>query len=160
MSNKVTIDAISYWLPENKLTNADINLNHPEWSIDKISQKTGISERGISKENEFTSDIAVKVSNLLFDEYNINKKDIDFLILCTQSPDYLLPTTACIIQDRLGLSKDIGALDFNLGCSGYIYGLSLAKGLILSGSAKNVLFITAEMYSKYINVNDKSCLKS
>jgi 3-oxoacyl-[acyl-carrier-protein] synthase-3 len=156
MKNKVTIDAISYWLPEVKLTNSDINLKHPDWSIDKISEKTGIHERRISDENQFTSDIAVKVANKLFNEYKINKSDIDFLILCTQSPDYLLPTTACIVQDRLGLSKSIGAFDFNLGCSGYVYGLSIAKGLILSGSAKNVLFITAEMYSKYINENDKS----
>lgn len=156
MKNKVTIDAISYWLPEVKLTNSDINLKHPDWSIDKISEKTGIHERRISDENQFTSDIAVKVANKLFNDYKINKSDIDFLILCTQSPDYLLPTTACIVQDRLGLSKSIGAFDFNLGCSGYVYGLSIAKGLILSGSANNVLFITAEMYSKYINENDKS----
>ena len=156
MNNKVTIDAISYWLPEVKLTNSDINLKHPDWSIDKISEKTGIHERRISDENQFTSDIAVKVANKLFNDYKINKSDIDFLILCTQSPDYLLPTTACIVQDRLGLTKSIGAFDFNLGCSGYVYGLSIAKGLILSGSANNVLFITAEMYSKYINENDKS----
>jgi 3-oxoacyl-[acyl-carrier-protein] synthase-3 len=156
MKNKVTIDAISYWLPEVKLTNSDINLKHPDWSIDKISEKTGIHERRISDENQFTSDIAVKVANKLFNDYKINKSEIDFLILCTQSPDYLLPTTACIVQDRLGLSKSIGAFDFNLGCSGYVYGLSIAKGLILSGSANNVLFITAEMYSKYINENDKS----
>jgi 3-oxoacyl-[acyl-carrier-protein] synthase-3 len=156
MKNKVTIDAISYWLPEVKLTNSDINHKHPDWSIDKISEKTGIHERRISDENQFTSDIAVNVANKLINDYKINKSNIDFLILCTQSPDYLLPTTACVVQDRLGLSKSIGAFDFNLGCSGYVYGLSIAKGLILSGSAKNVLFITAEMYSKYINENDKS----
>jgi 3-oxoacyl-[acyl-carrier-protein] synthase-3 len=158
MKNKVTIDAISYWLPVNKLSNLSINLSHPDWSIDKISEKTGILERGISESNEFTSDIAVKASIKLFEEYSIDKNIIDFIILCTQSPDYFLPTTACIVQDRLGLSKNVGALDFNLGCSGYVYGLSLAKGLILSGSAKNILFITAEMYSKFINKNDKSNL--
>jgi 3-oxoacyl-[acyl-carrier-protein] synthase-3 len=158
MIKKATIDAISYWLPENKLTNSNINLLHPEWSIDKISAKTGIVERGTCAKTEFTSDIAVNASLNLFKEYDIDKNEIDFLILCTQSPDYLLPTTACIIQDKLKLPKNIGALDFNLGCSGFVYGLSIAKGLILSGSAKNILFITAEMYTKYINENDKSNL--
>ena len=76
-------------------------------------------------------------------------------MLCTQSPDYFLPTTACIVQDKLGLPKSIGALDFNLGCSGYIYGLSLARALVVSGTAKNVLLITAETYTKYIHPKDK-----
>jgi 3-oxoacyl-[acyl-carrier-protein] synthase-3 len=158
MTRKATIEAISYWIPEKKLTNSSINLKHPDWSIDKISAKTGIIERGLCSPTEFTSDIAVNAALKLFKEFKIEKKEIDFLILCTQSPDYLLPTTACIIQDKLGLSKNIGALDFNLGCSGFVYGLSIAKGLILSGSAKNILFITAEMYTKYINENDKSNL--
>jgi 3-oxoacyl-[acyl-carrier-protein] synthase-3 len=156
MINKATIDAISYWIPESKLTNEKINSNHPEWSINKIADKTGIQERGVCGPNQFTSDIAVNAANSLFEEYNLDKNSIDFLLLCTQSPDYLLPTTACIIQDKLGLSNNIGALDFNLGCSGFVYGLSIAKGLLLSGSAKNILFITAEMYTKYINENDKS----
>ena len=78
------------------------------------------------------------------------------MLLCTQSPDYFLPTTACILQERLNLLNSCGALDFNLGCSGYIYGLSLAKGLIESDQAKNVLLITAETYSKYIRQDDKS----
>lgn len=151
-----TIDAISYWLPEKVLSNSTINKLHPEWSIDKISQKTGILERHLTDENEFTSDISVKAALNLFNEYNISKDSIDFIILCTQSPDYLLPTTACIVQKKLNLSKNIGAFDINLGCSGYVYGLSIAKGLILSGSAKNILFITAEMYTKFLNKYDKS----
>ena len=76
---------------------------------------------------------------------------IDFLLFCTQTPDYPLPTTACLIQDRIGLPTHCGALDFNLGCSGYVYGLSLADGLIRSGAAKRILFITAETYSKMID---------
>ena len=73
-----------------------------------------------------------------------------------QSPDYPLPTTACLLQDRLGLPTAIGALDFNLGCSGFVYGLSLADGLIQSGAAQRVLLITAETYSKYIHPTDRS----
>ena len=83
-------------------------------------------------------------------------ESIDYLLLCTQSPDYFLPTTACLIQDRLGIPNTAGALDFNLGCSGYIYGLGLAEGLISTGQASNVLLLTAETYSKFLHPCDRS----
>lgn len=150
------IVAVSTYLPEGVLTNERINERFPEWSVDKISSKTGIYNRRIAGENEFVSDMAIKAAETLFVEHNIDRAQIDFLLLCTQSPDYFLPTTACIIQDKLGLPTQCGALDFNLGCSGFVYGLSLAKGLISSESAKNVVLITSETYSKYINKNDKS----
>ena len=81
---------------------------------------------------------------------------IDFLLLCTQTPDYPLPTTACLMQERLGLPTSVGALDFNLGCSGFVYGLALAEGLIRADAARRVLLITAETYSKYIHPDDRS----
>jgi 3-oxoacyl-[acyl-carrier-protein] synthase-3 len=153
---KAFIKAVSYYLPKNKLTNEDISLLFPEWDVNKISSKTGIHTRRISSEFEFSSDLALNAGNKLFFDNNIDKNSIDFLLLCTQSPDYFLPTTACILQDKLGLKTTIGALDFNLGCSGYIYGLGLAKGLISAGLAKNVLLITSETYSKFIHSKDKS----
>lgn len=153
---KVYLKALSYYLPERVLTNEELNQEYPEWGIDKIMNKTGIRNRRISENDEFASDMAIKVANQLFEEYSINSNSIDFILYCTQSPDYLLPTTACIIQDKLGIPKSSGALDFNLGCSGYVYGLALAKGLVISGIARNILFITSETYSKYINSSDKS----
>lgn len=150
------ISAISYYLPENIVTNDDINQAHPEWSIEKIQAKTGIFKRHIAGKDEFASDMAVKAAHQLFTDYDIKPREIDFLLYCTQSPDYFLPTTACILQERLGLPTTTGALDFNLGCSGYVYGLGLAKGLISSGIARNILLITAETYSKFINEGDKS----
>lgn len=153
---KTYIKSISYYLPEKTLDNITINRDHPEWSIDKISAKTGIINRHIANTDEFASDMAIKAANKLFSEYNIDPKNIDFLLYCTQSPDYFLPTTACILQEKLGMPVDSGAMDFNLGCSGFVYGLSIAKGLILSGAAKNILLITSETYSKFIHSNDKS----
>lgn len=150
------INDIEYYLPENKLTNQDINKSHPEWSADKISQKTGIDVRYLSDENELSSDLAVKAANKLFQYTTIERGSIDYIILCTQSPDYLLPTTACILQDRLSLSTNIGATDINLGCSGFIYGIGLAHGLIQSKQANNILFLTADTYSKFIEPDDKS----
>jgi 3-oxoacyl-[acyl-carrier-protein] synthase-3 len=151
------INHISYYLPKLSLDNAQISSEHPEWSIEKIASKTGIHNRHISSNEEFSSDMAVDACNILFSEFSeIKKEDIDYLILCTQSPDYFLPSTSCIIQDKLGLQKHVGAIDVNQGCSGFIYSLGLAKGLICSGQAKNILVVTSETYSKFINASDKS----
>lgn len=149
------INYISYYLPEKIRTNVDISLRHPEWSIEKISQKVGIEQRHIASEGETAGDLAFQASCNLFDEYSVKREKIDFVILCTQSPDYMLPSTACILQNRLGLSKKCGSFDFNLGCSGYVYGLGIAKGLVVSGQAKNVLLLTGETYTKYISDEDK-----
>ena len=154
---KSYLNAIEFYVPKTELSNLILSNSHPEWSVDKISKKTGINIRHIASDNISSSDLAYEACINLFQKNNIDSNSIDFLILCTQSPDYLLPTTACILQDRLGLSKNIGAFDFNLGCSGYVYGLGIADGLIKSKQAKNIVLVTAETYSKYINQRDKSC---
>ena len=97
--------------------------------------------------------MAVQSSEKIFENYDRNK--VDFILFCTQSPEYFLPTTACILQDRLGLRKNVGAIDFNLGCSGFVYGLAFAKGLIAAGIAKSILLVTSETYTKHIHPDDK-----
>ncbi|OCL82733.1 ketoacyl-ACP synthase III [Arcobacter porcinus] len=149
------IKAQAYYLPEKIITNEDLIKEFPDWTVEKVANKIGIDSRHIADENESIGDMAYKASQKLFKDYNIDKSEIDFILLCTQTPDYFLPTTACIIQSRLGLSINCGALDFNLGCSGYVYGLSLAKGLISGNMAKNVLLITSEAYSKHMHIKDK-----
>ena len=150
------IKAISYYLPERVLTNEELVEEFPEWSVDKVAQKVGVDSRHLAGENETAGDMAEKAACRLFDEYNIAPQSIDFLMLCTQSPDYFLPSTACVLQDRLGLPTTTGAFDYNLGCSGCIYGMAMAKGLIAAGIAKNVLLLTAETYNKYLHPDDKS----
>lgn len=142
---KAYINNIAYYLPHN------VEDNPPG----RLRKKTGIESRHICAKDEIASDLAIKAAQKIFAS-GVNRSQVEMIMLCTQSPDYFLPTTACILQDKLGLSKHCGALDFNLGCSGYIYGLSLAKGLIESGQVKNVLLLTAETYSKYINEKDHS----
>lgn len=149
------IKAISYYLPDTVLSNEELIKAFPEWTVDKIANKVGIKERHVASKEETVSDLAVNAALRLFEETGIERNDIDFVLLCTQSPDYFLPSTACVVQERLGLSTHTGALDFNLGCSGYIYGLSLAKGLIAGGIAKNVLLLTAETYTKHLHPRDK-----
>ena len=149
------IKAISYYLPQEVLSNEDISRNFPEWSTEKIAQKVGIKERHIAGKNETAGDMAFQAAEKLFSEHHIDRRDIDFIILCTQSPDYFLPSTSCVLQNKLGLRTNIGAFDFNLGCSGYIYGLAVSKGLIVAGIAENVLLLTSESYTKYLHPLDK-----
>lgn len=152
---KAYIKGIAYYLPDTVLTNEELVKQFPEWTVDKISKKVGISERHVTTEDETAGDMAVKAAEKLFAEKGFDRSVIDFVLLCTQSPDYHLPSTSCIIQDKLGLSTRCGAFDFNLGCSGYEYGLAVAKGLVVSGIAKNILLLTAETYTKYIHPQDK-----
>lgn len=149
------INYISSYLPKNVRTNEDIANRHPEWSVEKISLKVGIEQRHLAGEDETAGDMAYLAAEKLINDNKLNREEIDYVILCTQSPDYLLPSTACILQHRLGLPKHCGAFDFNLGCSGYVYGLGIAKGFILSGQAQRVLLLTAETYNKYISDEDK-----
>jgi len=150
----IHLAAIEYYLPETILTNEDISKEFPEWSAEKIKAKIGVDSRHVSGPSETALDLAYKASEKLFETYD--RDTIDFILFCTQSPEYFLPTTACILQDRLGLRKSIGALDFNLGCSGFVYGLTMAKGLIATGIAQRILLVTAETYTKFIDKNDKS----
>ena len=150
------LEDIAIYLPDQVLNNEQLASIYPEWPAEKILEKTGINKRRIAGEFQTAGDMAHEAALNLFNQKKISAKDVDFIILCTQAPDYILPSTACILQDRLGIAREAGALDINLGCSGFVYGLSLAKGLIETGSAKCVLLLTSDTYSKYIHPMDKS----
>lgn len=152
---KAFIKALNYFVPEGTLSNETLVAEFPEWSVEKIAAKVGIRSRHVAGAGETASDLAVCAAEKLFAEAPELRERVDFVLFCTQSPDYFLPTSACVIQKRLGLSTSCGALDFNLGCSGYVYGLSLAKGLVCGGVAKNVLLLTGETYSKHLHPRDK-----
>lgn len=150
------ITAIEYHLPEHTVSTDDLSVEFPEWSVEKIDQKTGIHDRHIAAPGECASDLAFVAAQKLFSSGACTADQVDYVLLCTQSPDYFLPTTACLLQHRLGIPTKAGALDFNLGCSGFVYGLGLAEGLIASEQARRVLLLTAETYSKFIHPRDKS----
>lgn len=152
----IGIKAIEYVLPEKILTNEDLSILYGDWTTEKILAKTGIEFRHVVSGEECASDLAERAAQKLFASGIVLPKDIDFILLATQSPDYQLPTTACLLQERLEISQSAGALDFNLGCSAYIYGLAVAKSLIHTGIAKNILLIMAETYTKHIHPLDKS----
>ena len=158
MAQRAAIKAVRSFLPENKLTNEDLAEQFGDWHASQILSKTGVSVRGIAAADECASDLGVAAAKRLFAEGICAPEEIDFLIFCTQSPDYFTPTTACVMQDRLGLRTSCGAVDINQGCSGFIYGLALAKSLVEAGTAGTVLLVTADTYMKFINRRDRSLL--
>jgi 3-oxoacyl-[acyl-carrier-protein] synthase III len=150
------VKAVEYHLPAEVLSNAALAEAFGDWTAEKIFEKTGILERRVVSSHETASDLGVRAAERLLEKLGGIHHEIDFLIFCTQAPDHFLPSSACLIQHRLGLPIGCGALDINLGCSGFVYGLALAKGMIESGVRKNVLLITADTYTKFIHPNDRS----
>jgi 3-oxoacyl-[acyl-carrier-protein] synthase-3 len=131
--------------------------DNPMWNLEDITEKTGIKTRHLASDNETALDLAVLAAQKLFNEKNIDPLLIDGLIFVTQSPDYILPTTACILQNQLNLKTNLMGFDINLGCSGFVYGLATSISLIESGMAKNMLLICADTYTKYIRRDDRTC---
>jgi len=158
MTQRAAIKAITSFLPEQKLTNEQLAEQFGDWHASQILSKTGVAVRGVAGANECASDLGVKAARRLFESGACRAEEIDFLIFCTQSPDYFTPTTACVMQANLGLRTSCGAIDINQGCSGYIYGLALAKSLVEAGTAQTVLLVTADTYTKFINRRDRSLL--
>src|SRR6266850_1445079 len=156
MNQRAAIKAINSFLPHGKLTNEQLAEEFGDRHASHIFSKTGVAVRGIAAADECASDLGVAAAKRLFASGVCAPEQIDFLIFCTQSPDYFTPTTACMMQDRLGLQTSCGAIDLNQGCSGYVYGLALAKSLVEAKTARNVLLVTADTYTKLINRWDRS----
>jgi 3-oxoacyl-[acyl-carrier-protein] synthase III len=149
------IEAIEYYIPSRTVTNADLADFHPEWQMDQVELKTGVESRQWCGPDETALDLAEGACGKLFDRTDFDKTQIDAILFCTQSPDHIMPPNACLLQHRLGLRKTVAAFDYTLACSGFIYGLYLARALVLSGSAQHVLLVTSETYSKWIHPDDR-----
>jgi 3-oxoacyl-[acyl-carrier-protein] synthase-3 len=153
---QAAIRAIEYYLPERVLSNVELAAVSEHWTAEKIAAKTGIVERRIAGSHQSATDLAYEATRRLFDSGACSADEVDYVLLCTQSPDYFLPSSACLLHERLHLRRSAGAVDFNLGCSGFVYGLGLAKGLIETGQAENVVLITSDTYTKYLRQDDLS----
>jgi 3-oxoacyl-[acyl-carrier-protein] synthase-3 len=153
---KFTISKISYSLPSSSENLEDLKLANPDWDISKIYKKTGINSRWIAEENQTASDLALIAANKMFEIIPNKKKEIDLLIFVSQTPDYFLPTTACVLQSRIGLDKKVMAFDINLGCSGFVYGLSVISAFFENGAINKALLICADTYTKFISKNDRT----
>ncbi len=149
------ISALDYYLPEKKITNEYL---HTQCGIDSdfLDNKIGIKERRAAAKDEKTSDLAVNAGLKLLSGSVVDKNDIDFLLICTQNPDYRIPGIAGIVQHRLGLSKNCFAFDVNLACSGFVYSLAIAGNFLISKMSKHALVITADEYTKTIDYKDRA----
>lgn len=153
---QVRILGIAGHLPERIETNEDLGRENPDWNMERIAGKTGIKARRIAAPDETAADLGYQAAVQLLNRQLVPRDEIDYLIVGSQTPDYLLPSDACLLQHRLGLEKHLGSFDYRLGCSGFLCGLQLAKALVATGAARNVLLITADTYSKLIHPRDRT----
>ncbi|HBQ76628.1 MULTISPECIES: ketoacyl-ACP synthase III [unclassified Exiguobacterium] len=154
ITSRARITAIGSYVPNRIMTNHDLEKlveTNDEW----ILQRTGIKERRIADQNESTSDLAYQAAMNLKQRYNKDFQDVDMIILCTMTPDFTTPSTASLVQAKLGI-KNAGAIDLNAACAGFTYGLHLANGLISSGLHKKILVIGAETLSKITDYADRN----
>lgn len=152
--SKARITAIGSYVPEKRLTNKDLEKmveTNDEW----IVKRTGIKERRISHEEEFTSDIGYKAVKDLMERYDKSVEDVDMIIVCTFTPDFNTPSVASLVQAKLGI-KNTGAIDLNAACAGFTYGLHVANGLVTSGLNKKILVIGADTLSKLMDYEDRA----
>jgi 3-oxoacyl-[acyl-carrier-protein] synthase-3 len=147
---------IEYHLPEKTVENSYFAENFPEWDVTKTAGKTGVSQRKIAAADETAYDLSLKAVKKLLSKHPGLQDQIDAIVYCTQSADYIMPGNSFLLQRDLGIKRNILAFDFNLACSGYLYGLLMSSSLMKTGMCKNILFVTADTYSKYIDENDRS----
>jgi 3-oxoacyl-[acyl-carrier-protein] synthase-3 len=151
----VKISAISYYLPDKQYTNTDFFTDFPEVASSSMT-RIGVEKRHIVGVDQTASDMAILAAERLFAEHNINRSEIDFLIVCLQEQDFYLPASSSYIHGVLGLGTHCGAFDINLGCSAYVYGLGVAEGIAQSMGAKNILFLTSSAVTRTIHARDRS----
>lgn len=143
-----------HYLPETIVTNADLE-KRVDTSDEWIRERTGIRERRVAAEGQTTGDLAEQACRRALDAAGVKPSDIDLLVLGTTTPDLVFPSTACLIQQRLGLGE-CGAFDVNAACSGFIYALSIATQFIETGNARNVLVAGAETLTRMLDWNDRA----
>jgi 3-oxoacyl-[acyl-carrier-protein] synthase III len=142
------------YLPDRILTNADLEKlvdTNDQWIVDR----TGIRERHIAAEGQFTSDLATAAARAALDAAGLAIDDIDLLLVATTTPDLVFPSTACIVQSKLGMTNGKPAFDLQAVCSGFVYAMSVADQFIKTGAAKHVLVIGAETLSRITDWNDR-----
>ena len=149
----IGISGITYALPSNIVTNADLALEHPEWDMTRVEMRTGVLRRHIS-DGETALDLAFRAADALIEAHS-EARMADAILFCTQTPDQVMPPNAALLHEHLGLGDGVFALDFTLACSGFVYGLALAQGLVSSGIASSILLVTADTYSRLIDPNDR-----
>lgn len=151
---RIKITGTGFYVPDKVLTNLDLEKivdTSDEW----ITSRTGIKERRIASDDQATSDLSIEASRMALENAGLKAKDIDLIIVATSSPDTILPSTGCWVQKGLG-AGNIPAFDISAGCTGWIYGMIVAEGLILNGAHKRILLIGSEVLTRITNWKDRN----
>ena len=151
---RIRITGTGFYVPDKVLTNADLE-KMVDTSDEWITTRTGIKERRVVSEDQATSDLAVEASQIALQNAGLKVKDIDLILVATSTPDTIFPSTACWVQKGLG-AKYVPAFDISAGCTGWLYGMIVAEGLILSGTHKRILLVGAEVLTKITNMKDRN----
>lgn len=154
MNAKARIIGLGAYLPERVLTNSDLE-KMVETSDEWITSRTGMKERRLAAEDEYTSDLGFEAAQRALKDSGLKADEIDLILVATITPDHIFPSTACLIQSRLG-ATNAAAMDMQAACSGYIYALSMAKAYIESGMHKNILIVASEKLSSIVNYEDRN----
>ncbi len=150
----IGIEALAHSLPTTVVTNADLAAENPAWRMDQVAAKSGVKSRHIAALGETTLDLAFLACQEVLQK--VPKEEIDGIVFCTQTPDFVMPSNAFLLQEKLGLGDRILAFDINLACSGFVYGLAICRGLILGGQGERLLLVNGDTYSRLINPGDRS----
>lgn len=154
MMRSVGILGIGHYVPEKVLTNFDLE-KMVDTSDEWITERTGIKQRHIAEASEATSDLSLKAAEKALADAGVAAEELDLIIVATASPDHAFPSTACLVQDRLG-AKNAAAFDLSAGCSGFVYSLGVASQMIKSGLYNKALIIGAETLSRIMNWKDRN----
>ena len=150
-----SISNLANQLGSDKLIITDLKKSHPHWNIEEVLKKTGIKKLYLSNKNEDVLNLSIRSCKKTLKNFDKNK--IDCVIVVTQTARKKLPSVSCMIQDKLNLRNDIIAFDIGMGCSGFVYGLSVINSLLNSNTIKTVLFICSDTYSKFLNDQNRTC---
>jgi 3-oxoacyl-[acyl-carrier-protein] synthase-3 len=152
----VGIEAITYRLGSDRLTNEELESANPQWDMARTIERTGVKSRPTAAVSETALDLGEEAVVALLQKQKLCSDQIDALIFCTQTPDYVLPPNSTLLHGRLGMPHGVMAFDIMHACSGFIYGMGIGRSLVQSGMATRVLLVTADTYTKLLHPQDRS----
>jgi 3-oxoacyl-[acyl-carrier-protein] synthase-3 len=155
-THRARLRDIAYHLPETVVSNEMLAGERPDWDMAAVGDRSGVQQRRIAAPGETALDLAVVACRALVARSDLDLSAVDALLFCTQSPDLVMPANSHLLHAELGLGDEVLAFDYNLACSGYVYGVALVQSLIFSGMASEVLLVTADTYSRFIHPGDRS----
>ncbi|MBA4365773.1 MAG: 3-oxoacyl-ACP synthase [Coprothermobacter sp.] len=152
----IGIMGISYALPSSTVSNQDLVALHPSWNVGELAVRTGVELRHVARTGETALDLGLRACEALFADCPQLRGAVRGILFCTESPDYILPPNACVLHGKLGLDNSVLAFDFNLACSGFVYGLAIVKGLVQTGMGSDMILVCGDTYSKFMHPDDRA----